>query len=171
MDHVLNTAEMKNPDLWNITGGYYPRARVDELFELTARERPDETAITFLDKSVSYGPLCVTVHEFARRLQNLGVQRGAIVGICMDRCMEMVTVLLATFKTGAAYLPLDPAFPPDRIEFMQQDACPLVVVTQSHLREKFSFTASYVLCIDEDVPGFEADNGSSGGRLGGAGWP
>jgi amino acid adenylation domain-containing protein len=155
MNHVLNVAEIKNPDLWNATGGYYPRVRVDELFEVTARERPDDTAITFLDKSVSYGSLCVTVHEFATRLQKLGVQPGTLVGICMDRCTEMVTALLATFKTGAAYLPLDPAFPPERIEFMQQDARPLVVVTQSHLREKFSFTATHVLCIDGDMPGFE----------------
>ena len=157
MTDVLNAAEIKNPDTWNARG-YYPRVRVDELFELTAKERPDDTAITFLDKSMSYGALCTATHQLATRLQKLGVQPGTLVGICMDRCAEMVTVLLATFKTGAAYLPLDPAFPPDRIEFMQEDACPLVVVTQSHLREKFSFTATHVLCIDEDVPGVEADN-------------
>src|SRR6202030_1040275 len=127
-----------------------------ELFELTAKGRPDEIAVTFLEKSVSYGSLCTTTHELATRLQNLGVKPGTIVGICMDRCTEMVAALLATFKTGAAYLPLDPAFPPDRIEFMQQDARPLVVVTQSHLREKFSFTATHVLCIDADMPGFDS---------------
>jgi amino acid adenylation domain-containing protein len=152
MNHVLNDTELKNHGLWNSTGRYYPRVRVDELFELTARERPDDTAISFLDKSMSYGSLCTTVHALATRLQTLGVQPGALVGICMDRCTEMVTALLATFKTGAAYLPLDPAFPPERIEFMQQDARPLVVVTQSHLREKFSFTATHVLCVDEDLP-------------------
>ena len=158
MNHVLNVAEIKNPDLWNATGGYYPRVRVDELFEVTARERPDDTAITFLNESMSYGSLCAATHLLATRLQKLGVQPGALVGICMDRCTEMVTALLATFKTGAAYLPLDPAFPPDRIEFMQQDARPLVVVTQSHLREKFSFTATHVLCIEGDMPGLEGGN-------------
>jgi amino acid adenylation domain-containing protein len=158
MTDVLNAAEIKNPDTWNVTGGYYPRVRVDELFELTAKERPDDTAVTFLERSWSYGSLCSTVHEFATRLQNLGVQRGALVGICMDRCMEMVAALLATFKTGAAYLPLDPAFPPDRIEFMQQDARPLVVFTQSHLREKFSFPEAHVICIDVDMPAFGFGN-------------
>ena len=97
----LNAAETNNPDTWNATGGYYPRVRVDELFELTAKERPDDTAVTFLEKSVSYGSLCATVHELATRLQNLGVQPGTLVGICMDRCTEMVAALLATFKTGA----------------------------------------------------------------------
>jgi amino acid adenylation domain-containing protein len=158
MNHVLNETELKSHGPWNATGMYYPRVRVDELFELTARERPDDTAISFLDKRMSYGSLCTTVHALATRLQTLGVQPGTLVGICMDRCTEMVTALLATFKTGAAYLPLDPAFPPERIEFMQQDARPLVVVTQSHLREKFSFTATHVLCIDEDLPGVEGAN-------------
>src|SRR5882724_12631291 len=155
MSQLLNAAEIKAPDIWNTTRGYYPLVRVDELFELTAKKRPDDIAVTFLEKSVSYGSLCTTTHELATRLQNLGVQPGTIVGVCMDRCVEMVAALLAIFKTGAAYLPLDPGFPADRIEFMQQDARPLVVITQSHLQEKFSFTAAHVLCIDEDTPRFD----------------
>ncbi len=155
MKDVFNADEINHPDTWNATSGYDPPVRVDELFELTAKERPDDIAITFLKKSVSYGSLRTRTHELAARLQSLGVQPGTLVGICMDRCTEMVAALLATFKTGAAYLPLDPAFPPDRIEFMQQDARPLVVVTQSHLREKFSFAASHVLCVNADMPAFE----------------
>jgi amino acid adenylation domain-containing protein len=155
MTDALKTVEVSSPAPWHDPGKYYPRVRVDELFELTAQERPNDTAVTFLEKSVSYGSLCITALGLATRLQNLGVQPGTLVGICMDRCVEMVAALLATFKTGAAYLPLDPAFPPDRIEFMQEDARPLVVVTQSHLREKFSFTATHVLCIDEDMPASE----------------
>ena len=158
MTDVLNPAEINDPDTWNGTGKYYPRVRVDELFELTAKERPDDIAVTFLEKSVSYGSLRTTTHELATRLQNLGVQPGTLVGICMDRCTEMVAALLAIFKTGAGYLPLDPAFPPDRLEFMQQDARPLVVITQAHLREKFPFTAAHVFCIDEDMPAFEFSN-------------
>jgi amino acid adenylation domain-containing protein len=158
MKDVLNAVAINDLDTWNATAVDYPPIRVDELFELTAKERPDDIAVTFLEKSVSYGSLCTTTHELARRLQNLGVQPGTLVGICMDRCTEMVAALLATFKTGAAYLPLDPAFPPDRIEFMQQDARPLVVITQAHLREKFSFTATHVLCIDEEMPASEVSS-------------
>jgi len=158
MSQVLSAAEINVLDTCNATGGYYPPVRVDELFELTAKKRPDDIAVTFLEKSVSYGSLCNTTHEFATQLQNLGVQPGTIVGVCMDRCLEMVETLLAIFKTGAAYLPLDPAFPADRIEFMQQDARPLVVVTQSHLREKFSFAAPHVLCVDADMPAFEVSS-------------
>jgi amino acid adenylation domain-containing protein len=155
MDQILNLPETRNIALWDSPKGYYPRVRVDELFELTAREKPHDIAITFLDKGMSYGSLLTGTYELARQLQCLGVGPGTLVGICMDRCPEMVMALLATFKTGAAYLPLDPAFPAERIGFMQEDACPLVVVTQSHLRDKFSFTAKHVLCIDGDLPGFE----------------
>ena len=152
MTDLLNAADIKGLETWNATGCYNPCTRVDELFELRAEERPDDIAVTFLDRSMSYGTLSAATRQLATRLQSLGVQPGTLVGICMDRCMEMVPALLATFRTGAAYLPLDSAFPPDRIEFMLQDACPLVVITQSHLREKFSFAAAHVLCIDTEIP-------------------
>ena len=102
MDQTLNTAETKGPYLWDAAGGNYPRVRTDELFELKARERPDDTAISFLGKSMSYGSLNTATHLLATRLQNLGVQRETLVGVCMDRCTEMVTALLAIFRTGAA---------------------------------------------------------------------
>ena len=147
---ILTAADIERLDAWNAKGRYYPHARVDELFELRVLERPDDTAVTFLDRTVSYRALSDKTKQFAVRLQNLGVQPGTLVGICMDRCPEMVVALLATFRTGAAYLPLDPAFPQSRLDFMQQDARPLVVVTQTHLLEKCSFPAAHVLCMDDD---------------------
>jgi surfactin family lipopeptide synthetase A len=131
--------------------------RTDELFELTAAERPAEIAVTFAGRDLSYGALRTDVLALAARLQNLGVRPGTLVGICMDRCAEMVTALMATFKAGAAYLPLDPGFPPDRIAFMQEDARPLVVITQSHLVEKLPFTAAHVLCLDANPRGAESN--------------
>ena len=87
----------------------------------------------------------------------LECSQGRLVGICMDRSIEMVVALLATFRAGAAYLPLDPAFPKERIDFMQQDARPLVMLTQSHLREKCSATTQ-VVCLDvEEVSQGEAN--------------
>jgi amino acid adenylation domain-containing protein len=149
---ILTAADRDKFDAWNANDRYYPHARVDELFELRVLEKPDDTAVTFLDRSVSYRTLSDKTKQFALRLQNLGVQPGTLVGVCMDRCPEMVVALLATFRTGAGYLPLDPAFPQSRIDFMQQDARPLVVVTQTHLREKFSFLAAHVLCVEDDEP-------------------
>ena len=153
---LLTAADRETFDRWNATAHYYPEARVDELFDLQAKETPEATAVTFRNTSMSYGVLSEATRQLASRLQNLGVQPGTLVGICMDRSIEMVVALLATFRAGAAYLPLDPAFPAERIEFMQQDARPLVMLTQSHLREKCSAVA-YVLCLDvEEVPPGEA---------------
>jgi amino acid adenylation domain-containing protein len=146
--NILTDADVETFDTWNATGDFYPRARVDELFDLRVTEKPDDTAVTFLDRNISYGSLSDETKQLAARLQSLGVQPGTLVGICMGRCVEMVAALLAIFRTGAAYLPLDPAFPQDRLDFMQQDARPLVVITQSHLRERCSFHAAHVLCID-----------------------
>ena len=108
---LLNAADRETFDHWNATGDYYPPARVDELFELRAKESPEATAVTFLNTSMSYGALSDATKQLAARLRNLGVQPGNLVGIFMDRSIEMVVALLATFRAGAAYLPLDPAFP------------------------------------------------------------
>jgi len=156
--NILTDADIKTFDTWNATGNFYPRARVDELFDLRVTEKPDATAVTFLDRSISYGSLSDQTKQLAARLQSVGVQPGNLVGICMDRCVEMVAALLAIFRTGAAYLPLDPAFPQNRLDFMQQDARPLVVITQSHLRERCSLLAAHVLCIDVPIPQSEVSS-------------
>jgi amino acid adenylation domain-containing protein len=149
---ILSPAEIYILDSWNSTGRPYPRARVDELFEQQAVERPNQTAVTFLGRRVSYASLADQMKWLAARLTNLGVQPGSLVGVCMDRSVEMVVALLGIFRAGAAYLPLDPEFPPDRIEFMLQDARPLVVITQAHLLQRFSFAPARVLSMDDTVP-------------------
>src|ERR1700759_3663039 len=99
MDSILNRTETKVDFFWDSARGSYPHSRVDELFELTAQERADDPAITFLDTTLSYASFCTMTHRLAARLQRLGVRRGTIVGICMDRCTEMVMALLAALKT------------------------------------------------------------------------
>jgi amino acid adenylation domain-containing protein len=135
-------------DTWNRTDHYYPHLRVDQLFQQRVEEAPDDSAITFQGKSATYSELSALSNHLAARLRAAGAGPGALIGICMDRGSEMVAAMLAVLRAGAAYLPLDPAFPPDRIAFMQEDACPLAVITQSHLQEKFSFTAAHVLFLD-----------------------
>lgn len=149
---ILSDADLKTFDTWNATGDFYPRARVDELFDQRVAERPDDTAVTFLGRNISYASLSEETKQLAARLQSLGVQPGTLVGICMDRSVEMVTALLAVFRAGAGYLPLDPSFPQDRLDFMQEDARPLVVITQAHLRERCSVHTAHVLSIDLPIP-------------------
>jgi amino acid adenylation domain-containing protein len=134
---------MPGATAWN--DHYYPRLRVDQLFQQRAKEAPQSPAVSFAGKSVAYADLSKCTSLLAAQLRAIGAGPGALVGICMDRGNEMVAAMLAVLEAGAAYLPIDPAFPPERIAFMQEDAYPLAVITQSHLHEKFSFTAAHVL--------------------------
>jgi amino acid adenylation domain-containing protein len=157
--NILTADEINVLDSWNNTVRTYPHARVDELFEERAKAEPDRIAVTFLGRSVSYASLFEQTKLLAAQLADLGVQPGNLVGVCMDRCTEMVVALLGIFRAGAAYLPLDPEFPPDRIEFMLQDAKPPVVITQKHLLQQFSFAPSRVLSMDGAMP--ESELGSA----------
>jgi amino acid adenylation domain-containing protein len=145
---IVARPEIEILNAWNRTDQYYPHLRVDQLFQQRVEEDPDHAAITFNGKSITYRELSVHASSLAARLRSAGAGPGDLIGICMDRGIEMVSVMLAVFKTGGAYLPIDPAFPPDRIAFMLEDGRPLAVVTQSHLCEKLSFATTHVLCVD-----------------------
>jgi amino acid adenylation domain-containing protein len=145
---ALTAAEKSQLVAWNRTEAHYPRLRADQLFEQRAAETPDSVALTFEGASLTYRSLSRETGQLALRLRSMGVGPGALVGVCMERSNEMVAALVAIFKAGAAYLPLDPAFPAERIQFMLEDARPILVVTQSHLAAKFPFGNSPTLAYD-----------------------
>ena len=95
---------------------------VAELFERRVAQSPDRTAITFLAQSISYIELNQRANQLARRLRSLGAGPSVVIGICMDRSIDLVVALLGVVKSGAAYLPLDPEFPVDRLAFMLRDS-------------------------------------------------
>jgi amino acid adenylation domain-containing protein len=162
---IVAAAESKQFDTWNETRRPYPALRVDQLFEQQVGRTPNEPAVTFDGESMSYLALFQEASQLASQLQTMGVGPGTLVGVCIDRCHEMVTALLAVFQAGGAYLPLDPSFPPDRIRFMQEDARPLVVLTQAHLLETLPFIAPHVLPVahrrSKWKPGIGAPPGGS----------
>jgi amino acid adenylation domain-containing protein len=145
---ILSESDGQAFALWNRTARPYPHVRVDDLFRLQAAQSPNDNAITFRDEHLTYCEVADRVSLLAERLSSLGTTGDELVGIYMDRCAEMVIAMLATFQAGGAYLPLDPALPPDRIAFMLEDARPLVVITNSHLREKLPPTTARVICLD-----------------------
>jgi amino acid adenylation domain-containing protein len=144
---IVTSAEIEQFNTWNQTRRPYPTLRVDQLFERQVERTPHNPAITFDGESMSYLALFEEASHLAGQLQALGVGPNTLVGVCIDRCHEMVTALLAVFMAGGAYLPLDPSFPPDRIRFMQEDARPLVVLTQAHLPGTLPFIAPHVLAV------------------------
>ncbi|MFF0740409.1 non-ribosomal peptide synthase/polyketide synthase [Streptomyces sp. NPDC004111] len=120
---------------WNDTGNEAAQATLAELFENRAALAPDATAVAYDDATLSYAELNARANRLARRLLAHGVRPEDRVAVLMDRSADLVVALLATVKAGAAYVPVDPAYPADRIAFMRADARPALLVTQrAHVR-------------------------------------
>lgn len=134
---------------WNRTQRDYPQSECfPQLFESQVERTPDAVAVSMGAKTLQYGQLNARANQLARYLQTLGAKPGATVGIGLDRSLEMVVALLAVLKTGAAYVPLDPEFPRDRLRFMAQDASVAAVLTTSKLSDRFDAPGSPLLCLD-----------------------
>ncbi len=136
---------------WNATDAAYPHERgVHELFEEQAARQPSEVAVAFGDRRLTYGELNQKANQLAQHLIKIGAGRGSLVGIYMHRSTEMMVALLGALKAGAAYLPLDPAYPRERIDFIVDEAKLPVLLTQSDLAVTLSHAAARILCLDSD---------------------
>src|SRR5581483_5183625 len=101
----------------------YPRDKcVHELLDQQALRNPDAVAIEFDGRTVSYAELHARANQLARLLRKRGVGREVLVGLCVERSMEMVVALLGILKAGGAYVPIDPAYPADRIKYVLENA-------------------------------------------------
>jgi amino acid adenylation domain-containing protein len=119
---------------WNDTAVPYPHEKcLHQLIEAQAERTPGKTAVIFQDQSITYQTLNQRAEQMAHELQKLGVGPDVIVGICLERSIDMMVSLLAVLKAGGAYLPLDPAYPLDRLSYMLADAQSPVLITESSL--------------------------------------
>ncbi|MBD2418345.1 AMP-binding protein, partial [Anabaena cylindrica FACHB-243] len=108
---------------WNQTQVDYPQQScIHQLFEQQVELTPDAIAVVFENEQLTYRELNTKANQLAHYLQKLGVKPETLVGICIERSLEMVVGLLGILKAGGAYVPLDPAYPPERIAFMLADA-------------------------------------------------
>ncbi|RTZ31355.1 amino acid adenylation domain-containing protein, partial [Paenibacillus polymyxa] len=149
-DYSLLLQEEKNSVLydWNATEISYPDKCFPELFIKQARKTPDAIAVVYEEQSLTYRELKEKSTLLALYLQNQGVTPDTLVGIYMERSLEMVIGLLGILLAGGAYVPLDPDYPEDRLEYMLQDSNASLVITQSGLLEEVSRLAgSRVNCI------------------------
>jgi amino acid adenylation domain-containing protein len=135
---------------WNDTAAEFPdQTTLTALFEAQTERAPHATAVIFADTTLSYAELNTRANGLANRLRASGVGCEDIVAICAERSLDLVVGLLGILKAGAAYLPLDPEYPPDRLAFMLSDAGAAAVVTQQRLRGALPDTMEPILLDDQ----------------------
>ena len=121
------------------------------LFEAQVQRTPQAVAVVAGDQALSYAQLNERANRLARHLLSLGVHVDARVAICVERSLEMVIGLLAINKAGAAYVPLDPAYPPERLAYMLEDSAPAVVLVHGATRALLGDIATAVVDLDQDT--------------------
>ncbi|WP_375511404.1 amino acid adenylation domain-containing protein [uncultured Nostoc sp.] len=136
---------------WNNTETDYPKqACIHQLIEAQVESTPDAVAVVFGNEQFTYRELNSRANQLAHYLRSLGVQTNELVGICLDRSLEMVVGVLGILKAGAAYLPLDPNHPEARVAFMLEDSQAKILLTQHRLVEFLPKHTAKLVEIDAD---------------------
>lgn len=135
---------------WNQTRREYPRDTcVHTLFEEQVMRNPEAHAVMWGEQCLTYRELNAKANQLARRLQTSGVGPDVLVGLCVERSLEMTVGLLGILKAGGAYIPLDPTYPPERLAFMLHDAAAPVLITQKKVQVDFSTYTGSIIYLDE----------------------
>ncbi|HXN80230.1 MAG TPA: condensation domain-containing protein, partial [Steroidobacteraceae bacterium] len=145
---------------WNATGREVLPGSLPCLFAAQAGKRPDATAVVFERGRLSYGELDRRSNQLAHHLRGLGVGPETVVGLCLERSLELIVGLLGILKAGGAYLPLDPQYPAQRLAFMLGDAGARVLVTQAALLDRLALAnasaRAAVVRLDADAAAIAA---------------
>ncbi|WP_213156643.1 non-ribosomal peptide synthase/polyketide synthase [Pseudomonas aeruginosa] len=148
---MLEAAERRQAIFdWGRNPGRYPDERsVEQLFASRAAMEPERVALLFEERQLSYGELNAQANRLAHRLIELGVGPDVLVGIAVERGLEMIVSLLAVLKAGGAYVPLDPEYPQERLGYMIEDSGIALLLSQSHLLQRLP-AASGIACLALD---------------------
>lgn len=136
---------------WNATSRAYERTTIHATFEAQVAATPDATALVFEDETQSYAILNARANRLAHALRDRGAKPGMPIGLCTTRSVDLLVGALGILKAGGAYLPLDPAYPADRIAHYISDSAAPIIVTQSGLAGNLPTSAAQVLLIDTDA--------------------
>lgn len=144
---------------WNNTKSTYPKLCIHELFERQAESTPHRTAIEFEGKALTYAELNYRSNQLAHRIvsirwpSNRKRPSDFLVGIYVDRSLEMVIGLLGAMKAGYAYVPIDPSYPEERIAFLIEDAGIGILLTRRHLIRKVENFGRKIICLEDEFTG------------------
>jgi amino acid adenylation domain-containing protein len=143
---------------WNRTEREYPRDKcVHQLFEEQVERTPNAVAVVFEDQRLTYRQLNVRANQLGHYLRSLGVGPEILVGLCVERSLEMVVAVLGILKAGGAYVPLDPEYPRDRLAFMLEDSQAPVLLTQKKLAAELPAHQAKVICLDDAALGSQPE--------------
>jgi amino acid adenylation domain-containing protein len=136
-------------ELFNATQTDYPQERlVHELFERQAERTPDAVAVVYGEQTLTYAELNRRANQLARYLRDKGVGPDRLVGICVERSLEMVVGLLGILKAGGAYMPLDANYPIEQLQYMLKNGGPQILLSQEQLKIRFRDTAIEMVALD-----------------------
>jgi amino acid adenylation domain-containing protein len=163
-------AVREGADTWTESVAACPQQLcIHHLIEAQARRSPNDVAVVFEGQSLTYRELDIRANQLAHLLRAHGVQRGVLVGLCVERSLEMVVALLAILKAGGAYVPLDPAYPAERIRYVLEDSRVQVLITQETLLPSLPGTNATTVVLDstwnsiakqsESNPGIDVEAG------------
>ncbi|WP_186066623.1 non-ribosomal peptide synthetase/type I polyketide synthase [Burkholderia gladioli] len=141
---------------WNRSEAVYPAAQLTGMVEAQARRTPEAVALRHGEATLSYARLDARANQIAHALIARGVGPDTRVAICVRRGLDMVTGLLGVLKAGAAYVPIDPAYPAERLAYMLEDCRPRVLLTQAAVRAGLPEHAFETLSLDADAAVFDA---------------
>ncbi|HSE19254.1 MAG TPA: amino acid adenylation domain-containing protein [Pyrinomonadaceae bacterium] len=148
---LTETEERQQLVTWNSTGADYPRDKtIHQLFAEQVKRTPDNVAVVFGNHSLTYRELDERANRLAHQLQKLGAAPDMLIGVCLNRSLDMIVALLGVLKAGAAYLPLDPNYPKERLDFTVNDSKLLHLITQKDLVENLPASAANLILIDAD---------------------
>ncbi len=146
---------------WNATQAEFPKACLHELIEAQVERSPEATAVLFEGESLSYRELNERANRLAHHLRALGVGPEVLVGLCLERSLEMVVGILATLKAGGAYVPIEPTYPRERVAFLLKDSGVPVLFTQEELKARLPESTTRVLCLDSEAALFSSEPSSN----------
>jgi amino acid adenylation domain-containing protein len=164
---LMSAAELLQLQCWNQTQFDYPQDQtLVNLFEDRVAKNPNNLALVFESQSLTYQQLNQKANQLAHYLiQNYAIKPDTLIGICVERSLEMIIGLLGILKAGGAYVPIDPNYPQERIEFMLQDSGISVLLTQSSLLDQLPLTElenpPKILCLDRETFASELTNNPS----------
>ncbi|OUL26057.1 AMP-binding protein, partial [Nostoc sp. 106C] len=155
--HNIQVDKLNNTDATQILHEWHKTETIQtttlclpELFEAQVEQTPNAVAVIFESQKLTYRELNTKANQLANYLKKLGVGPEVLVGICLERSLEMVVGLLGILKAGGAYVPLDPAYPQERLSFILDDTQTPLILTVKQLAKNLASNQRQVVCLDSD---------------------